>query len=59
MIADNELERIWKEAITAELKLLSRHFPGANEENHETFPSEESVFWSRFRVGTSQMRVTA
>jgi hypothetical protein len=31
----NELERIWKEVITAYFKVVSRHLPGGTDENHE------------------------
>jgi hypothetical protein len=31
----NELEMILKEGAVAEVKVLSRHLPGATEENHE------------------------
>jgi hypothetical protein len=31
----NELERIWKETIVSEFTVLSRHFTGGTEENHE------------------------
>jgi hypothetical protein len=32
---DHELERIRKEAVTAQFKAISRHFPRGTEENHE------------------------
>jgi hypothetical protein len=35
-IKENELERIWKEAVMACFKLLSWHMPGGTTENHET-----------------------
>jgi hypothetical protein len=31
----NELERIWKEAVMALFKVLSRYFPGGTEENYK------------------------
>jgi hypothetical protein len=34
-LKDNELERMWKEAVVAFLKVLSRHLPGGTEENDE------------------------
>jgi hypothetical protein len=36
---NNKLERIWKETVVALFKVLSRHLPGINEENHERFQS--------------------
>jgi hypothetical protein len=35
MPVSDELERMWKEAVMAYFKVLSRHFPGGTEENHE------------------------
>jgi hypothetical protein len=35
MIMNNNLERIWKEAVLAQFKVLSRHLPGSTEENHK------------------------
>jgi hypothetical protein len=32
----NELERMWKEAVIAEFKELSWHFPGQTEKNYDT-----------------------
>jgi hypothetical protein len=32
---NNELERIWKEAVVAYFNVLSRHLPGEAEENYE------------------------
>jgi hypothetical protein len=32
---NDELERMWKEAVVALFKVLSRHLPGGSEENHE------------------------
>jgi hypothetical protein len=31
----NELERIWKEAVMVQFKVLSWHLPGGIEETHE------------------------
>jgi hypothetical protein len=33
---NNELERIWKEAVVASYKVLSQHLPGGTEKIHET-----------------------
>jgi hypothetical protein len=33
----DELERIWNEMVVVQFKLLSRHFSGGTEENHENF----------------------
>jgi hypothetical protein len=32
---NDELKRMWKEAFIAEFKVLTWHFPGGTEENHE------------------------
>jgi hypothetical protein len=32
---NNELQRIWKEAVVAQFKVLPRHLPAGTEENHE------------------------
>jgi hypothetical protein len=32
---NNELERIWKEVVMVEFKVLSQHVPGGTEEDHE------------------------
>jgi hypothetical protein len=32
---NNEFEKIWKEAVVAQFKLLHQHFPGWTKENHE------------------------
>jgi hypothetical protein len=32
---NDELERMWKEAVVAKFKILSRYFSGGTEENHE------------------------
>jgi hypothetical protein len=32
---NNELERIWKEAVMSYLKVLSDHLPGGTEETHK------------------------
>jgi len=31
----DELERIWKEAVVAHIKVLSQHLSGRSRENHE------------------------
>jgi hypothetical protein len=35
---NDELERIWKEAAVAKVKVLSQHLPGGTEESHEKSP---------------------
>jgi hypothetical protein len=35
MIVNNELERMWKEMIVAQFKVLSYHFPRGIEEDRE------------------------
>jgi hypothetical protein len=39
-LMNNELEKIWKEAVTAYFKVLSQHLPEDTEENHETLSQE-------------------
>jgi hypothetical protein len=33
---NNELERMWKEAVISKFKVLSLHLPGGTKENHKT-----------------------
>jgi hypothetical protein len=49
---NNELERMWKEAVVANLQYLPEHFPGVTEENHKKPYLEYSVSLSRFEPGT-------
>jgi hypothetical protein len=35
-----ELERIWKEAVMAYFMVISWHFPGGNDENHENLSQD-------------------
>jgi hypothetical protein len=35
MIVNNELERMWEEAVMAQFKVISWHSPGGTDENHE------------------------
>jgi hypothetical protein len=47
MAVNNELEKMWKEAIMPRFKVLSRHFSGGTEENcehlfHESGPDRDS-----------------
>jgi hypothetical protein len=35
MIVNGKFERMWKEAVVAYVKVLSQHFRGGSEENHE------------------------
>jgi hypothetical protein len=39
---NNELDRMWKEVIAGKFEILTWHFPGGTEENHENLspPSE-------------------
>jgi hypothetical protein len=36
MMVNNERERMWKQAVVAHFKVLSRNLPARTEENHET-----------------------
>jgi hypothetical protein len=40
MINDNELGRIWREAVMASFKVLSRNLPGGTEEDHGNFSQD-------------------
>jgi hypothetical protein len=35
MLANDELERIWKEVVVTYFKVIFRHLPGETEGNHE------------------------
>jgi hypothetical protein len=37
---DDQFERMWKKAVVAQFKVLSRHYPGGTEENQEKPPPE-------------------
>jgi hypothetical protein len=39
---NNELERIWKEAIEAQFRVLSWYFFAGTEENHKPQPGKQS-----------------
>jgi hypothetical protein len=49
---NNELERIWKEAVIACFKVLSMHLPGGTERKHKKPQSEELVSQPRYEEGT-------
>jgi hypothetical protein len=55
IVVNNELERMWKEAAMAYLKILTRHLPGLTEELHENYQSELPVSWPRFEPHTSEL----
>jgi hypothetical protein len=50
---NDELEKIWKEAVMAYFKVLSWHSPGGTEENHDKPQSEQPDSGPRFEPGTS------
>lgn len=52
---NRHFERIWKEVIMDYFKVLSWHFPGGTEENHEQF-ANLATSWLRFEPRTSQIR---
>jgi hypothetical protein len=56
MIVNNELERMWKEAVVAKFMVLSRHLPGGTKENHEKPQSGQPVSGPRIEHGTSRIR---
>jgi hypothetical protein len=35
IIANNELERLWKEVVVAEFEVISQKLPGESEETHK------------------------
>jgi hypothetical protein len=39
-LLNNELERMWKEAVVAKCEVLSQHLPGVTDENHGKLQSE-------------------
>jgi hypothetical protein len=47
---NDDIVRIWKEAVVAYFKVLSRHLPGGTDENHEELESGERVSWPRFEL---------
>jgi hypothetical protein len=55
MISNNELERIWKEAVVALFKVLSQALPGGTKENHRNLrivsvPAEIQMDTSHIQV---------
>jgi hypothetical protein len=53
MVINNELETIWKEAVIAYFKVVSRHLPGrTDKKTHKKLQSEELVFQPRFKLCT-------
>jgi hypothetical protein len=54
MMAVNELERMWKEAVMVKFKVLYQHLPGGTEENQEP-QSAQPVSGPRFEPGTSRI----
>jgi hypothetical protein len=53
---NNELERICKEAVEAQFKILSWHLPGGTEESHEKPQSGKPISGSTFEPRTSRIR---
>jgi hypothetical protein len=53
----NKLERMWQEAVVAQLKLLSRHLSRETEENNDSPQSGQFVSWSSFELDTSRIEV--
>jgi hypothetical protein len=39
----DELERIWKEAVMTQFKVLSQHLPGETDKNHKKPQSRQPV----------------
>jgi hypothetical protein len=52
-IVNNELERMCKEVVMAQFKVLSWDLAAWIEENHENPQSEQSMSWSGFKPDTS------
>jgi hypothetical protein len=40
MIVNDELEKIWKEAVMTKFKVLSWYLPGGSEENHKNLSQD-------------------
>jgi hypothetical protein len=51
---NNELERMWKEAVVLQSKIPSQNCPRRTEENQEKRQYTEPVTVPRFELGTSQ-----
>jgi hypothetical protein len=51
---NDKLERVWKEAVVAYFKVISRHLPGGTDENQEIF-IQDSRSGPRFEPGTSRI----
>jgi hypothetical protein len=56
MLVNDELETIWKEAVVAWFKVLSRHLPGGSKENHKNFKIAclRAEIWIRDLPNTEQ-----
>jgi hypothetical protein len=52
-LMNNQLERIWKEAVMVLFKVLSWHLPGGNTENHTKSQSGYMVPGPRLEPRTS------
>jgi hypothetical protein len=55
-MVNNELERMWQQAIVAQFKVLSRNFSGRTGENHETL-ANIGRYPVRFEPETSRIHV--
>jgi hypothetical protein len=53
---NDELERTWKEAGVAKVKLLYQHLPGQTEESHGNPQSVQSVFRPTTEPVTSRIK---
>jgi hypothetical protein len=51
MIVNNELERMWKEAVMASFKVLSKHLPGGPEEKHEHLSQDSPSLGQELNLG--------
>jgi hypothetical protein len=56
-LVNDELERVWKEALVGYLKYIWRNFHGGTKENHEKPQSLLLVSCSRFEPSSSRIKV--
>jgi hypothetical protein len=54
MINDNQLERMWKEAVMAQFKVLSWHLPGGIEENYKNLTQYSLSLGQDLNAGTAE-----
>jgi hypothetical protein len=50
---NNEMKTMWKETVGAQFEVLSQHFSGRTEKNHEKRQSDKSFSGLRFKSRTA------